>query len=107
MEVSMEGGIVPRKVVPIGQPLEPRDEPLREEWGGILVGWIAEVDPATQGAGRSGRATAAVILPGAGLPLVERPGRRGGLAQEILQLGCRDEQGVPILAEAAAAPADL
>jgi hypothetical protein len=103
----MQGGIIPGQAMTPGEVLETGDEVLGKEGRRLLVARIAKVDPAAQWPGLPSRAAAPVILPRACLPVIESTDRRGGFIQEIFQLGRREEQGMAILAEAAATPADL
>ena len=91
----------------VGQLLEASNEAFGEfRRRGLIVG-IAVIDATTQRACLPRRASALRILPRARLPAIERPRSFGRPAEEKLDLEGRDEQGMSVLAEAAAPTAEL
>lgn len=106
VEVPMEWGIVPRQAVPSGELLEPGEIAFRQ-LGCRVIARVAEIDAATQGASLACRAAPEQVLPRAGRAVIQGALRRRSLAQEELDLGLRDEQGVTVLAKPTAAAAEL
>ena len=85
VQVLVQRGVVPGPAVPVGQLLELPEEALRELGGVLLERGITEVDAAAQRPRVPRRAAALVVLPGAGLAVVEARGpargrRRSGAA---------------------------
>jgi hypothetical protein len=91
----------------IGQMLEASDEAFREVGRRRLIAWVAVIDATTQRARAPRRALSTRILPRARLASIERSRGLGRPAQEKLDLEVRDEKGMSILLEAAAATAEL
>ena len=73
----------------------------------ILIGWVAKIDSTSQRSGVPCGASPSIILPGAGLSIVQWPGRGGGVGKQDVELGLGEKQGVAILRETAAPPGDL
>src|SRR5262249_43112558 len=72
-----------------------------------VIGGIAEIDAATQGAPLARRAAPERVLPGAGLALIQRALRGRSFAKQELDLGSRNEQDVTELAESTATSTEL
>jgi hypothetical protein len=70
--------------------------------GGFLVIWIAVKNPASQRPRVTGGATAALILPGAGIATIEVAARVGRTSHKIANLERRYEQGMPEFSKPAA-----
>lgn len=70
-----------------------------------LVRIITEVHAASQRPGIVGDTTSTVVLPGAGLPLIQRADRGWSVGQKEVELRLREEKGVAIFLEPAATTA--
>jgi len=106
-EVVMQGGVVPRQTVDLGELLEPADEPFRDLLAGMLIRGVAEINTAAERARIACRAAPCLILPGARFAPIERAVRWGCLIEEEPDFGGRNEERVSVLLEPAAAAGEL
>src|SRR5437588_481137 len=101
VEEAVQRGVAPSGAVLVGQALEAAQVLFADPAAGFLVGGVAVVDTAAQGARLAGGAEVARLERAEvrrGRPLIGR-----GRGQQDVGLQAADEEGVAVLLEAAAA----
>ena len=98
----MQRCVIPRLAMPAGELFEPGDELFREQGGIGLVSRVTIIHAAAERPRVSSGAMAALVLPRASFPVVERPLRGWGFIDQERGFDRRHKERVPIVFESAA-----
>ena len=102
-EMIVQRCIIPSDVPSLCDGFELADRAFGDLVRAFLVGLIAVKDAAAERSGFSGRASALLVLPGAGEAAVQRSNRRRTGGDKIADFQSRDEKNMPKFRESAAA----